>query len=187
MAKKHDSDRIHVITGDITGLDVDAIVNAANSSLMGGGGVDGAIHSRGGPEILKACKEIRDNHFPGGLPQGEAVITGGGRLKARYVIHTVGPVWSGGTSGEAEVLANAYQNSLNVAADNNIESVAFPAISTGVYGYPKDLAGAIAYSTVTAFLSEAEIPKEVYFVFFSRGDTAAFQKAISGLPGVKGR
>ncbi len=154
---------------------------------MGGGGVDGAIHRQGGPEILKECKEIKNNHFPAGLPPGEAVITGGGRLIAPHVIHTVGPMWSGGDSGEAEVLANAYRNSLNVAADNGLKTVAFPAISTGIYGYPKDLAGAIAYSTVTAFLSVADVPWEVYFVFFSRGDTAAFQRAVSGLPGVKER
>lgn len=183
MAKKHDTDRIHVVTGDITELDVDAIVNAANSTLMGGGGVDGAIHLRGGPEILEACKEIREKHFPGGLPPGEAVITGSGRLPASYVIHTVGPVWSGGSSGEPEILADAYRNSLHVAADNHLKSVAFPAISTGIYGYPKDLAGAIAYSTVSAFLAEEEFPNEVYFVFFSRGDAAAFQRAISGRPG----
>ncbi len=182
-----DADRIHIVTGDITDFKVDAIVNAANSGLMGGGGVDGAIHRRGGPLILDACKEIRNTRFPAGLPPGEAVITPGGRLIAAYVIHTVGPVWYGGGSGEAEVLANAYRNSLALAAEHGLKSVAFPAISTGVYGYPKELAGAVAYRTVTTFLSEHDLPRKVYFVFFSDSDAAAFRKAVSRLPGARER
>ena len=114
-------------------------------------------------------------------------MTPGGGLTAAHVIHTVGPVWHGGGSGEAEVLANAYRNSLTLAADSGLKSVAFPAISTGVYGYPKNLAGVVAYSSVAAFLSGADLPREVYFVFFTRGETAAFLKAVSGLPGVKER
>lgn len=176
------NDRIHIVTGDITEMDVDAVVNAANSGLMGGGGVDGAIHRRGGPEILEECKEIRRNDYPDGLPAGKAVITTGGKLKAPHVIHTVGPVWSGGNSGESETLANAYRSSLSLAAENNLESIAFPAISTGVYGYPKDKAALVAYSTVADFLEDNDTPREVYFVFFSGPDHAAFRKAIENLP-----
>ena len=170
---------IEIVTGDITGLKVDAIVNAANSSLMGGGGVDGAIHRAGGPEILEACKVIRSTTYPDGLPAGEAAITGGGNLPAAKVIHTVGPVWHGGGSGEAEVLANAYRNSLILAEKHGIKSVAFPAISTGVYGYPKELAGRIAHSTVSEYLSNHSLPEKVYFVFFSESDADAFRRAVS--------
>ena len=175
--------RIHVNTGDITEMAIDAIVNAANSGLMGGGGVDGAIHRRGGPEILQACKEIRNSRYPDGLPAGEAVITTAGRLPASRVIHTVGPVWRGGNSGEQEILANAYRNSLVLAADHKLKSIGFPAISTGIYGYPKEKAATVAFSTVYEFLQQNELPQEVYFVFFSKGDTDAFLEAISGLPG----
>jgi len=179
--------RIDIVTGDLTEMEVDAVVNAANSGLMGGGGVDGAIHRRGGAEILQACKDIRRTVYPQGLPAGKAVITNGGRLKAGYVIHTVGPVWSGGHSGEPEVLANAYRNSLSLAAERRLASVAFPAISTGVYGYPREKAAVIAYNTVRAFLQESEYPKKVYFVFFTQPDTVAFKKAIRELPGDKGQ
>lgn len=175
--------RVQVVTGDITEMAVDAIVNAANSGLMGGGGVDGAIHRRGGPDILKACKEIRNNDYPDGLPAGKAVITTGGRLAARYVIHTVGPVWKGGKAGEEETLGNAYKSSLELAAVRGLQSVAFPAISTGVYGYPKDKAAVNAYSTVRSFLAQHDLPAVVYFVFFTTGDADAFMKAVSGLHG----
>lgn len=178
--------RIQVITGDITEIEVDAIVNAANSGLMGGGGVDGAIHRRGGPAILEACKEIRAKTYPQGLPAGEAVITTGGRLPAPHVIHTVGPVWHGGSSREPEILANAYSNSLSLAAEHKLKSVAFPAISTGVYGYPKDKAAVVAYTAVKAFLDQNDLPGEVFFVFFSAGDAELFQKAVEDLPEVEG-
>src|SRR5881409_2823995 len=128
--------RLVLVQGDITKQDTDAIVNAANSSLLGGGGVDGAIHHAGGPEILEACREIRRTRFPQGLPTGEAVITTGGKLPALYVIHTVGPIYGEHQGHEAELLANCYHNSLTLAVEHNLTSIAFPAISTGVYGYP---------------------------------------------------
>jgi len=141
---------INVIQGDITKLDVDAIVNAANSSLLGGGGVDGAIHRAGGGAILEECYQIRNRQ--GGCKTGEAVITTGGNLKARHVIHTVGPVWHGGLNREPELLANAYRNSLELAVENNCTTVAFPNISTGIYGYPKHEAATVAVNTVKEFL-----------------------------------
>jgi O-acetyl-ADP-ribose deacetylase len=170
--------RIHVITGDITTLEVDAIVNAANSSLMGGGGVDGAIHRSGGPEILKQCKEIRRHDYPNGLPTGKAVITTGGELPAQYVIHTVGPVWHGGDEKEEALLEAAYRNSLDVAAGRSVSSIAFPAISTGVYGYPKEEAARVAYRAVTKHLQRNTVPRDVFFVFFSDEDREAFLKAL---------
>ena len=155
------------ITGDITSLAADAIVNAANSSLLGGGGVDGAIHRKAGPALLKACQEIRYTLFPVGLATGEAVITPGFNLPARYVIHTVGPVWRGGDQGEPRLLANAYRHSLMVAAAHQLESVAFPAISTGVYGYPKDLADEVATRTVNEFLAtQGYLFTQILFVTF---------------------
>lgn len=141
---------IKVIQGDITKLDVDVIVNAANSSLLGGGGVDGAIHRAGGPAILEECKQIRNRQ--GGCKTGEAVITTGGNLKARNVIHTVGPVWNGGSSREPELLANAYRNSLKLAVEYNCKTVAFPNISTGIYGYPRREAAMVAIDSVKEFL-----------------------------------
>ncbi len=128
--------RVRVVVGDITKQDTEAIVNAANSSLLGGGGVDGAIHRAGGPEILEECREIRRTRFPEGLPTGEAVVTTGGKLRALYVIHTVGPIYGAQGGKEAELLANCYHNSLTLAVEKNLTSIAFPAISTGVYGYP---------------------------------------------------
>jgi O-acetyl-ADP-ribose deacetylase (regulator of RNase III) len=169
---------VEIVTGDITSLKVDAIVNAANSGLMGGGGVDGAIHRVGGPEILEECRKIRSTTYPNGLPAGEAVVTTGGKLPAAKVIHTVGPVWHGGGSGEPETLANAYRNSLILAEENGFESIAFPAISTGVYGYPKELAGKVAYETVHEFLSNHSLPRKVLFVFFSENDAEAFRNAV---------
>lgn len=144
--------RIEVIQGDITTLAVDAIVNAANPSLMGGGGVDGAIHRAGGPAILEECCRIRAEQYPQGLPTGEAVLTTGGRLPARYVIHTVGPVWHGGDRGEPELLARAYRSCLRLADQHGLESIAFPSISTGVYGFPKEPAARIALREIRSFL-----------------------------------
>jgi O-acetyl-ADP-ribose deacetylase (regulator of RNase III) len=163
--------KLSIIQGDITRQDTDAIVNAANSSLMGGGGVDGAIHRAGGPAILEECKQIVSKQ--GRLPTGKAVITTGGNLKARFVIHTVGPVWHGGNKGEPELLASAYRESLTVAAENNLGSVSFPSISTGVYSYPVAEAAEVALNTVATFLREKDTSvKEVVFVLF---DSATFQ------------
>ncbi|SFV28219.1 O-acetyl-ADP-ribose deacetylase [Thermoflavifilum thermophilum] len=153
--------KIHVVQGDITRLQVDAIVNAANSSLLGGGGVDGAIHRAAGPELLEACRKI------GGCPTGEARITPGFRLPARYVIHAVGPVWRGGKHGEAELLASCYRHSLQLAADHGLKQIAFPAISTGAYGYPFEEASRIAIRTVKEWLQTHDKIEEVYFVLFS--------------------
>jgi O-acetyl-ADP-ribose deacetylase (regulator of RNase III) len=158
--------RIQLIQGDITKLKVDAIVNAANSSLMGGGGVDGAIHRAGGPAILEECRQIVA--WQGLCQTGESVITTGGNLPARFVIHTVGPVWQGGKSNEDKLLGNAYLNSLQLALDNGVETIAFPNISTGIYGFPKKEAAEIAVRTVTKFLSENEQIKQVYFVCFDQ-------------------
>ena len=163
--------RLSLLQGDITRQSSDAIVNAANSSLMGGGGVDGAIHRAGGPAILEECKQIVSRQ--GRLPTGEAVITTGGNLKARHVIHTVGPVWHGGQSGEPELLASAYRQSLRVAVANGLKSVSFPSLSTGAYGYPVRLAAAVALETVIDFLHQQESLEEVVFVLF---DDATYQK-----------
>jgi O-acetyl-ADP-ribose deacetylase (regulator of RNase III) len=157
-------DKIEIIQGDITKIKVDAIVNAANSSLLGGGGVDGAIHRAGGSAILDDCIKIREKQ--GGCKTGEAVITGAGNLPARYVIHTVGPIWNGGQKGEPEKLANCYSNSLRLAVENNCRTVAFPNISTGVYGYPKGEAAKIAYQTAVDFLAGNEQIEKVVFVCF---------------------
>src|SRR5690606_8580508 len=161
-----------VVQGDITKLTVDAIVNAANSSLLGGGGVDGAIHRAGGPEIVKECK--LNVAKKGGCNTGEAVITTAGKLPARYVIHTVGPIWSGGRNGEEKLLANCYKNSLKLAVENNCRSIAFPNISAGVYGYPKSEAAVVAFDAVTDFLRKDDSLEEVVFVCF---DDENFQLA----------
>jgi len=157
-------DRISLIKGDITKLDTDAIVNAANSSLLGGGGVDGAIHKAGGKQILEECIAIRNKQ--GGCKPGEAVITRGGLLKARFVIHTVGPVWNGGNNNEDKLLANCYINSLKLAEENHIKTIAFPNISTGVYRFPKNRAANIAVRTVMNYLRENESIEKVIFVCF---------------------
>lgn len=157
------SDRIEIMQGDITRLEVDAIVNAANSSLLGGGGVDGAIHRAAGPELLAECSKI------GGCPTGEARLTGGYNLPARYVIHTVGPVYRG-RAEDPQLLESCYANSLRLAVENGIESVAFPAISCGVYGYPIDEACMIAVDTTRAFLEEHESVSRVVFTLFSASD-----------------
>lgn len=158
---------VRLVRGDITEMETDAIVNAANSSLMGGGGVDGAIHRRGGPKILEECKRIRATEWPQGLPTGKAVITSGGNLKARHVIHTVGPIWRGGNHGEPELLTQAYQNSLKPAVEKGLKTVAFPSISTGAYGYPVEDASWIALEAVKQFLEKEDNLDEVIFVLFS--------------------
>jgi O-acetyl-ADP-ribose deacetylase (regulator of RNase III) len=158
---------VRLVQGDITNMETDAIVNAANSSLMGGGGVDGAIHRRGGPAILEACKRIRATEWPQGLPTGKAVITGAGNLKAKHVIHTVGPIWRGGNRGESMLLADAYRNSLRLAVANGLKSVAFPSISTGAYGYPVEDAAFVALKAVKEVLEKTDGLDEVVFVLFS--------------------
>jgi O-acetyl-ADP-ribose deacetylase (regulator of RNase III) len=166
--------RVTIFTGDITRHRVDAIVNAANPTLLGGGGVDGAIHAAGGPSILEACREIRRTKYPQGLPTGEAVITTGGALPARYVIHTVGPVWGMHGGQEAELLAACYRNSLALAARHQLSSIAFPAISTGAYGYPREAAAGVASETIAAYLAEDDSLKEVRLVFFLPSETQTF-------------
>ena len=166
--------RVLVLVGDITTQDVDAIVNAANSSLMGGGGVDGAIHLAGGPAILEECREIRRSEYPGGLPTGAAVITSAGRLNARHVIHTVGPIYGEENGREADLLASCYQSSLSLAAAHSLTSVAFPAISTGIYGYPMAEAAVVASRTIREFLAANDSLKDVRMVFFKKTDAQVF-------------
>jgi len=166
-----------VKVGDITTEKVDAMVNAANSSLMGGGGVDGAIHRAGGPLILKECKALREEKYPGGLPTGRAVVTTGGFLPAKYVIHTVGPVWHGGTKNEEKLLSDCYKNSLKAAVEKGCKFIAFPAVSTGIYGFPKNQAAVVASQTVKAFLEEDDTVQKVVFVFFNNEDAEIFLAA----------
>jgi O-acetyl-ADP-ribose deacetylase (regulator of RNase III) len=169
--------KIRIVQGDITEQVTNAIVNAANPSLMGGGGVDGAIHNKGGPKILEGCKRIRETTWPDGLPTGRAVITTGGNLKARYVIHTVGPVWHGGKHGESELLAEAYKNSLKLAVSKGLKTIAFPSISTGAYCYPMEKASKIALKTVKEFLEKEDNLNEVLLVLFSKPDLETYEKA----------
>jgi O-acetyl-ADP-ribose deacetylase len=166
--------RVVITVGDITCEQVDAIVNAANSSLLGGGGVDGAIHRAGGPAILAECREIRRTQYPDGLPTGEAVITTAGSLSARHVIHTVGPVYGKHGGREAELLADCYRKSLQLALDYSLVSIAFPAISTGVYGYPAGEAAAIASSAIQDFLARGKAVAEVRLVFFADNHAEKF-------------
>ncbi len=176
MTKSFLDGRVVVVVGDITREDVGAIVNAANSSLLGGGGVDGAIHRAGGPEILKECQELRRTRYPDGLPAGEAVITTGGNLPARYVIHTVGPIYGEDPKHEAELLADCYRNSLNLAVQHGITSIAFPSISTGAYGYPKPAAAAISSRSIKEFLDRDDSVAQVRLVFFHDGDARVFRE-----------
>lgn len=166
--------RVRVVTGDITSHDVTAIVNAANSTLLGGGGVDGAIHRMGGPQILVECKQIRETTHPNGLPTGEAVITTGGNLAAQYVIHTVGPIYGRNPAREAELLAACYENSLRLARQYAVATLAFPSISTGAYGYPKPEAAAISSQSIKNFLAADKQIQEVRLVFFQPGDARVF-------------
>lgn len=169
--------KLSLIQGDITQQDTDAIVNAANPSLMGGGGVDGAIHRAGGPAILEECKQIVAKRGP--LPTGKAVITTGGNIKARHIIHTVGPIWHGGNRSEAELLASAYRESLKLAAERNLTSISFPSVSTGAYGYPLDKAARAALRAVASFLKEKPTSlKEVIFVLF---DSSTYESYCSAL------
>lgn len=170
--------RIEALTGDITTVQADAVVNAANSSLLGGGGVDGAVHRAGGPEILAECRRLRETTLKDGLPTGRAVITGAGSLPCRYVIHTVGPVWSGGDRGEENLLADAYRNSLEQAASIGVRTLSFPAISTGVYRFPTDKAARIAWRTLSAWLPGNPLPEKIILVFFSPPALAAFTANI---------
>lgn len=170
--------RIVLQRGDITSVQVDGIVNAANSSLMGGGGVDGAIHRAGGPEILEECKALRQRQGP--CRAGDAVVTGAGKLPCRYLIHTVGPVWSGGERGEDEILAAAYRASLARAEEMKLSSVAFPAISTGAYRFPVDRAARIAVRTVSSALEHSSV-KEVRFVVFSAEHQQVYESALQAL------
>jgi O-acetyl-ADP-ribose deacetylase len=169
-------DRIVVKIGDITEEATDAIVNAANWTLMGGGGVDGAIHNRGGAQILEECRKIRRTQFPDGLPTGKAVLTTGGNLKARYVIHTVGPIYGQNGGRDADLLADCYKNSLLLAAENNLRTVAFPSISTGAFYYPKTEAAQVSSLAIKEFLSQDKKIEQVNLVFFSPGDAQIFIK-----------
>jgi O-acetyl-ADP-ribose deacetylase (regulator of RNase III) len=169
--------RIKLQQGDITKLQVDAIVNAANSSLMGGGGADGAIHRAGGKQILEECIQIVNRQ--GGCKTGEVVITTGGKLPAKYVIHTVGPVWNGGKHNEELLLANCYNNSLNIAVNNGVKSIAFPNISTGVYRFPKEQAAEIAVKTVDAFLRSDQDIEEVIFICFDDENYGLYKQLLS--------
>ncbi len=171
---------LELLRGDITAEETDAIVNAANSALAGGGGVDGAIHRAGGPEIMKECAGF------GGCPTGSAVITTGGLLKALYVIHTVGPVYRGGARGEAELLAGAYASSLRLAAQKGLESISFPSISTGAYSYPINEAARIALKTAVGFLKHEKSIKLVRFVLFSDSDLEAYEQALNEVAGQDG-
>jgi O-acetyl-ADP-ribose deacetylase (regulator of RNase III) len=167
------NNRIRIIKGDITKLEVDAIVNAANKSLLGGGGVDGAIHRAAGPKLLEACRPL------GGCETGEAKITPGFDLPAKFVIHTVGPVWTGGNNGEDAKLASAYRNSLKLANENKLESIAFPSISTGIYGFPFKRAADIVLKEIYSFLKDVEYPKQVILVTFTHFDHAHLTEIYS--------
>jgi O-acetyl-ADP-ribose deacetylase (regulator of RNase III) len=176
--------KIRIIQGDITEQSTDAIVNAANSSLMGGGGVDGAIHRRGGPRVLEECKRIRETEWPEGLPTGKAVITTGGNLKARHVIHTVGPIWRGGKHGEPELLAEAYRNSLKIAVSKGIKTIAFPSISTGAYGFPMEEASKVALKTIREFSEKEDNLDEIVLVCFNRSSLEICEKIAKELFGI---
>ena len=172
--------RIEVLRGDITTLEVDAIVNAANSELGGGGGVDGAIHRAAGPKLVEECKTIRERQ--GGCPTGEAVITTGANLKAKFIIHAVGPTWNGGKEDEPQLLASAYRNSLILAASNSVESIAFPNISTGIYRFPKKMAAEIAIREVNDFLNNDTTIQKVIFCCFDEENFKLYNQLLLNNP-----
>ena len=172
---------LELIKGDITDVKADAIVNPANSTLLGGGGVVGAIHNKGGPKILEECKRLREKEWPDGLPTGNAVITTGGNLKAKQVIHTVGPIWHGGFYDEAKLLRAAYRNTLKLAVANALKTVAFPSISTGAYNYPTEQASLVAVAAVKDYLEKEDKLDRVTFVLFSDKDYDIYNKAVKNL------
>ncbi len=176
MEQEFLNNRVKIKVGDITGENVDAIVNAANSALLGGGGVDGAIHDAGGKQILEECRKIRRTKYPNGLPTGEAVITSGGNLTARFVIHTVGPIFGKNDGNDAKLLTNCYKNSLILAIENDLKTIAFPSISTGAFGYPKREAAKVSSKAIKDFLTENENLPEIWLVFFSVADAQNFIK-----------
>lgn len=176
MIEEYLNGKVIVTVDDITAQDVDAIVNAANSTLLGGGGVDGAIHSKGGRQIYDECKQIRETVYPKGLPTGKAVITSGGNLKARHVIHTVGPIYGVNGGRDAELLADSYYNSLKIAVENSLKTIAFPSISTGAFHFPKHEAAIIASQTIRDFLENDDLLSEIRLVFFSQSDAEKFSK-----------
>jgi O-acetyl-ADP-ribose deacetylase (regulator of RNase III) len=169
---------LELVKGDITEIEADAIVNAANATLLGGGGVDGAIHHRGGPKILEECKRLRATEWPDGLPTGCAAITSGGNLKAKHVVHTVGPIWHGGFYEEAKLLKQAYRSSLKLAVTYGLKTVAFPSISTGAYGYPIEEASRVAVGAVKDFLEKEDKLERVSFVLFSDRDFEVYLKVV---------
>lgn len=168
--------KVVVKTGDITVEETDAIVNAANSTLLGGGGVDGAIHAKGGKQILEECRKIRESEYPKGLPTGKAVLTGGGNLPARFVVHTVGPIYGMNANNDAALLADCYTNSLILAVENNLRTIAFPSISTGAFGYPKHEAAKVSSKAIQNFLSKIDLIEEIRLVFFSESDARMYVK-----------
>jgi len=169
---------LEIVKGDLTEIEADAIVNAANSTLLGGGGVDGAIHSKGGPKILEECKRLRATEWPDGLPTGCAAITSGGNLKAKHVVHTVGPIWHGGFYEEAKLLKQAYRSSLKLAVTYGLKTVALPSISTGAYGYPIEEASRVAVGAVKDFLEKEDKLERVSFVLFSESNFEVYLKAV---------
>ena len=179
-ARAFGAGRIELVRGDITRQSVDAIVNAANSGLLGGGGVDGAIHRAAGPSLLEECRRIR--HAQGPLPAGEAVITGAGRLPCRYVVHAVGPIWEGGRAGEPALLAGAYRNSIALAARNGARTLALPSIATGAYGYPVAQAARIALETAREMLLAGTAVDVLRWVLFSEDDLETYRDALAALP-----
>lgn len=170
---------LEIVLNDITEMKTDAIVNAANSSLLGGGGVDGAIHSKGGKTILEECKKIRLSKYPNGLPTGDAIITSAGNLKAKFIIHTVGPIWKGGMFNEKEFLKKAYESSLRFASEKGLNSISFPSISTGTYNYPIEEASIVALKTIINFIKENSTKIKIFFVLYSQRTFEIYQNTAN--------
>lgn len=170
---------LEIVLNDITEMKTDAIVNAANSSLLGGGGVDGAIHSKGGKTILEECKKIRLSKYPNGLPTGDAVLTSAGNLKAKFIIHTVGPIWKGGMFNEKEFLKKAYESSLRFASEKGLNSISFPSISTGTYNYPIEEASIVALKTIINFIKENSTKIKIFFVLYSQRTFEIYQNTAN--------